>query len=77
MSSCVTGSMKILLTSFPDYVCSERGRNLAGSLFSICLNNVSELIQLVYFSCSCKEETFIKTKLHGIQGVGLVKTGVC
>jgi hypothetical protein len=33
--------------------------------------NISETIQLVSFFARCKEETFIKAKLYGVQGVDL------
>jgi hypothetical protein len=39
--------------------------------------NILETIQLVSFFTRCEEETFIKAKLYGVQGVDVSNTGTC
>lgn len=42
-----------------------------------CITNILEAIHQIIFFTKCEEETVIKVKLFGVQGVDLPDTGVC
>lgn len=80
LSSWYPRNAALIGPSLSHYVCSETEilQCLCLCLAFSRIINILETIQLVSFFTRCEEETFIKAKLYGVQGVDVSNnTGTC